>query len=360
MKELNNKHDHHEIVSKSLEVTIKVGLVLGLLAWCFIILKPFLMIILWGMIIAITIYPLYKWLRRILGNRRKLASVIVTLLMLLVILTPIVMLGSSLGEAVKWIKTTIEAKQSIIPPPPQSVQNWALIGPTLYDTWDHASQNLAGLAKEYSTQLMDGLTWLLKTLSSAGFGLLMFLVSIIISGIFLVFSEQAVKGTFLVAERLLGKLGDPTMKNAETTIRNVARGILGVAFIQSVIAGIGFLIGGVPGAGLWALIGFFLCIVQIGLLPVVLPVLIWVFFKETTTNFIIVLLFSIVALVIDNVLKPLLLGRGSPAPMLVVFLGAIGGFISFGLIGLFVGAVVLSLGYNLCLLWLRADTEEAK
>jgi predicted PurR-regulated permease PerM len=153
----------------------------------------------------------------------------------------------------------------------------------------------------------------------------------------------------------MGDHGIETVANAEITIRNVARGILGVAFIQAFLAGLGFLVAGIPGAGLWALFGFVLAIVQIGVGPVVIAVLIYAFLKLSTLTAILLTVWCIPLLLIDNVLKPLLLGRGAPVPMLIIFLGAIGGFISFGTIGLFVGAVVLSLGYNLFLLWLKGD-----
>jgi predicted PurR-regulated permease PerM len=184
-------------------------------------------------------------------------------------------------------------------------------------------------------------------------GLLLFLASIIISGIFLVYAKQCSDASLELAIRLMGERGAETVSNAEITIRNVARGILGVAFIQAFLAGIGFLVAGIPGAGLWALIGFFLAIVQIGIGPVIIGVLIYAFIKLSTMTAILLLLWCIIPMVVDNVLKPILLGRKAPVPMLVVFLGAIGGFISFGTIGLFVGAVVLSLGYALFLVWLR-------
>ncbi|MCX6268121.1 MAG: AI-2E family transporter [Bacteroidetes bacterium] len=208
---------------------------------------------------------------------------------------------------------------------------------------------------EYKSQLMIGLTWFLSMLSNAGMGVLMFIVSVIISGVFLVFADSGANATREIAVRLMGERGIETVANAEVTVRNVARGILGVAFIQAFLAGLGFLVAGIPGAGLWALISFILAIVQIGVGPVVIGVLIYAFLKLSTLTAILLTVWCIPLLVIDNVLKPLLLGRGAPVPMLVIFLGAIGGFISFGIIGLFVGAVVLSLGYNLAILWLKGD-----
>jgi len=342
-------------LSKSLEVTIKVGLVLGLVTWCFIILKPFLMIILWGVIIAIAIYPLFNFLKVRLGNRRKLAAILVTISMLALILLPIILFSGSLADAVVFVKDTMMAGKSLIPPPPDTVKAWPVIGPPVYELWHHASENLSEVAMEYKMQLMTGLTWFLSALTNAGLAVLMFFVSIIISGAFLVFGDSGANATRRIAVRLMGEQGMETVANAEVTIRNVARGILGVAFIQAFLAGLGFLVAGIPGAGLWALISFVLAIVQIGVGPVVIGVLIYAFLKMSLTTAILLAVWSILPLLADNILKPILLGRGAPVPMLVIFLGAIGGFISFGIIGLFVGAVVLSLGYNLFLAWLMAN-----
>ncbi|MFZ4521498.1 MAG: AI-2E family transporter [Bacteroidales bacterium] len=342
-------------ITKTLEVIIKVGLVLGLIIWCFLILKPFLMVTLWGVIIAIAVYPIYHKLEVILGNRGKLASVVITLLMLMILLLPIILFGSSLVDAVGYVKDAFIQGKGLIPPPTEDIKTWPVIGAPLFDLWQHASQNLAEVAIEYKEQLMTGLSWFLAMLSNAGLSVLMFFASVIIAGFFLVFSDSGAVATRRIAVRLMGERGSETVSNAEVTVRNVARGILGVAFIQAFLAGIGFLVAGIPGAGLWALIGFVLAIVQIGVGPVIIGVLIYAFLKLSMLAAILLTAWCLPLLVIDNVLKPMMLGRGAPVPMLVIFLGAIGGFISFGIIGLFVGAVVLSMGYNLFLLWLESD-----
>jgi predicted PurR-regulated permease PerM len=341
-----------DYVSRSLEVTIKVGLVVGLVLWCFILLKPFLMIGLWSIILAVAIYPLFRWLKTKLGNKRILASVLVTVFLLLLILLPVILLGGSLGQAITNMKDVFTSGKSLVPPPQESVKAWPVIGVQLYDLWYRASENMANVAIEYKAQLLIGLSWFLSALTNAGLGLLIIIGSIIISGVLLVYTEKGGDAARRIAVRLMGERGAETVANAEITIRNVARGILGVAFIQAFLAGLGFLVAGIPGAGLWALIGFVLAIVQIGVGPVIIGVLIYAFIKLSTLTAVLLLIWSIIPLTIDNVLKPLLLGHKAPAPMLVVFLGAIGGFISFGIIGLFAGAVVLSLGYDLFKLWL--------
>ncbi len=349
--------DDHGYVIKSLEVTIKVGLVLGLIVWCFMILKPFLLLILWSVILAVAIYPLFRFLKKILGNRGVIASIIVTIFLLLLILLPVFLLGGSLGNAVTFIKDSFTSGRSMIPPPQESLKEWPLIGSPLFGLWKNASDNLAGVAIEYKSQLMAGLSWFIGALTSAGLGLLIIIGSIIISGIFLVFAEPSASAARRIAARLMGSRGNEVVSKAEITIRSVARGILGVAFIQAFLAGLGFLVAGIPGAGLWALISFFLAVIQIGIAPVLIGVLIYAFIKLPTLTAILLLIWCIPLTIIDNILKPFLLGRKAPVPMLVIFLGAIGGFISFGIIGLFVGAVVLSLGYDLFLLWLANEKD---
>lgn len=352
MQDIKQSEEHHKIISTSLEVTVKIGLALGLILLCFLILRPFFLITLWGVIIAVSVHPLFLSLRKLLGGRKILSAVIITGILLLVIITPIVILGTSLVDAVLWAKDSIEAKQSILPPPPAEVQTWPLIGPTLYSLWQDAYQNLVGFASQHSNQILEGLKLLLRSITTGGVDVILFLGSIIISGGLLIFAEKAAPVTYDISERLLGRLGRPIVDESTITVRNVIRGILGVAFIQSVMAGLGFMVAGVPGAGLWAFIAFFLCMIQLGPILVMIPVLIYVFIKMSMITFILLTAWCIPILLIDNVLKPILLGRKAPAPMLVVFLGSIGGFLYFGVIGLFVGSVILSLGYKLFLIWL--------
>jgi predicted PurR-regulated permease PerM len=358
MSQQPNTPENKDYVHRSLEVTLKVGLVIGLIVWCFMIIKPFMMIALWSIILAVAIYPLFKGLKKILGNHGILASIIVTVFLLILILVPIVLLGGSLGQAVTYIKDCLTEGKSMIPPPNDAVKDWPVIGPKLFEMWEKASHNLTDFAIEYKDQLLNGLSFFLSALTNAGMGVLIVLASIIVSGVLLIYADKGGEATRRIAVRLMGPKGTVIVSNAEMTVRNVARGILGVAFIQAFLAGIGFLVAGIPGAGFWALLSFFLAIIQIGVGPVVIGVLIYAWIKLTFLTSLLLTIWCILPLTVDNVLKPLLLGRKAPAPMLVVFLGAIGGFISFGTIGLFVGAVVLSLGYYLFLLWLKNGKDE--
>jgi predicted PurR-regulated permease PerM len=348
-----------DFTEKALNTIIRIGLIVGLGIWCYNILEPFVMIVLWGLIIAVSVFPLYRWMRKKLRNRGILAATIITLIVMLVLLVPIFLLGETLYNGIASMKGILEGKDSVIPPASESVKTWPLIGPSLYQFWSSAYDNLQAVILQYRPQITSFLMGFLSAAKGAGIGFLRFLAAIIVSGFFLGLSERGGKFAEELSLRLAGKRGSEFLRAAEITIRSVARGILGVALIQATLAGVGFLIAGVPAAGLWALIGLFLCIIQIGITPVLIGVVIYMFIHASTFTAIALLIWCIIIAILDNVLKPILLGRGSESPMLVIFLGAIGGFIHSGIIGLFTGAVVLSMGYNLFLIWMKELREEA-
>ena len=173
----------------------------------------------------------------------------------------------------------------------------------------------------------------------------------------LVYSDKCARAAGALSSRLDSQRGVGFLRDAETTVRNVARGIIGVAVIQAILAGTGFSIAGIPGAGLWAMLGLILCVVQIGLAPVSFLAVVYLYATASTFTATLFLIWSIFIGLLDNVLKPILLGKGAPVPMAVIFLGSIGGFIQSGIMGLFLGAVILSLAYKLLLAWLASEPE---
>lgn len=353
MAQKNQTLSENNEMGRTLNILIKIGLILGLIVWCFLIVRPFLMITLWGVIIAVTAYPLYWWLKHKLGNRKKLASILITSLVLLIILIPFGLLAGTFIEGIGSLRSVIEGEKFLIPLPSESVKGWPLVGGYIYQFWYSASQNIEPLIKQFMPQIKEFLVWFLGAAKSTGVEFIKLIGSIIISGVFLAYSEQGGKFIRELFVRIAGNKGNELIDGAEKTVRNVSLGIVGVALIQSVLLGIGFLVAGVPGAGLWALISLFLGIIQIGVFPVTILVMIYMFIMAPTLTAILLLIWCIIVSPLDNILKPLLLGRGSKSPMLVIFLGAIGGFLLSGLIGLFFGAVILSLGYNLFHTWLK-------
>jgi predicted PurR-regulated permease PerM len=339
-------------ISRIMEVIITVALVIGLIAWCFIILAPFLNIIIWGIIMAIALHPSHLRLSKKLGNRRKWAAVLITLILLAAIIVPGFLLADSLVDKLRDLSQDFSMEELRIAPPPEKVADWPVIGNSIYQFWSSASTGLENLVKKYEPQLIKASAWLFSTVVETGFGLVQFLLSIILSGILLAsagaFSEMGQR----IFQRVAGERGPEFSSIAEQTIRNVTRGILGVAIIQALLAGLGFLLAGIPGAGLWTLLALIFAVVQIGVGPVAIPVIIYMFYSMSPVAAILFTIYFILVMLSDNILKPIILGKGSPVPMLVVFLGAIGGFIASGFLGLFTGAVILSVGYKLFQLWI--------
>jgi predicted PurR-regulated permease PerM len=242
-----------------------------------------------------------------------------------------------------------------IPPPPPGIESWPLIGAPLNRIWSIASNSLTEAVKMFAPQLKTILPGLLSASAGIGLTVLQFFFSILISGALLAKAESAAAVTRAFANRLFGDSGGEFQNLVTSTIRSVTSGILGVAVIQTVLAAGGFLVVGLPGAGLWAVIFLVAAVLQIGAL-VLIPAVMIVFATATTTTAVIFLIWCIVVGLLDNVLKPLLLGRGASVPTAVVFLGAIGGFVAMGIIGLFVGAIVLSVGYKLFLAWVEPNS----
>jgi len=346
-------------VSRIMEIIITAGLVIGLIVWCFMILAPFLNFIIWGVIIAVALYPSFITLKNLLGNRGKLAAVIITLLLLAILVVPSIILTESLVHKLKAYSTDFNADSIRIAPPPEKVADWPLIGNSLHQLWNTASNSLSSLIDQFKPQIVKASKWLFSSIVETGFGLIQFILSIILSGILLVNARNTSKITLSIFTRIAGEQGIEFATISEVTIRNVTRGILGVAIIQTLLAGIGFLIAGIPGAGLWTLLALIFAIIQIGVGPVVIPVIIYMFYAMDPTPAILFTVYFILVMLSDNILKPILLGKGSPVPMIVVFLGAIGGFLATGFLGLFTGAVILSLGYRLFQVWINDDKNMA-
>jgi len=346
-------------VNNAMEATIRIGLLVLLAAWCFEIVKPFIIPIAWGVIIAVGTYPAFLRLERRLGDKRRLAATGIVVVGLVLLLVPAFLLGGTLFDSAHALAAGLQEGTIAIPPPSESVKTWPMIGDELHAFWSQASNNLAATFSKLAPQLKAVGTWLLSTAAGAGWGLLQFVIAIAIAGVLLANAQGGSTVAYAIATRLAGDKGAEFAKLAESTVRSVTRGILGVALIQSTLIGLGFLVMGIPGAGLWALLCLILSVIQVGPFPVVLPVLIYVFSAYDTVPAVLFLIWSILTGSIDNILKPILLGRGVEVPMAIIFIGAIGGFISSGIIGLFVGAVVLVLGYGLFLAWLKEERDVA-
>jgi len=344
---------------RAVETSIYVGLIALLVIWCFLIVSPFIHPIVWGIILAIAMFPLYQRVDGLLGGRGTVAATVLVVGLLLVLLVPSVMITRSLVESATGLASQLSAGQFEVPPPPAQVADWPIIGQTVFDFWEGASQNLMTVLGQARPQLVAVGQFILAGGATAGFGIVMFGLSIVIAGVLLSAHESATTWAQQIARRLLHDQGDALVELVGNTVQSVTRGILGVALIQSILAGIGFLAANVPAAGLWTLLVLFVAVIQIPTLLVFGPILVYVFAVSSTAVAVALTIWLVIVGLCDNVLKPILLGRGVDVPMMVIFMGAIGGFILQGIIGLFVGAVVLAVSYKLLELWLEVAEEAA-
>ncbi len=332
--------------TRAIAAALRIGFIGLLIILSWLILKPFIMLVMWGIIIAVGIYPIFKKFAALLGNREKLASTLITLFALAFLIVPSYYLMESTVESVQNLAVQLEEGTFKVPPPAEDVAEWPIIGKPVYDAWKLASVNLEAAIKAFEPQIKEFAPKLFSAVAGLGVTVLLSLISIIIAGALMVKADSGEATARKVFKILIGKKGEGFTKLAGATIRSVVQGVLGVAIIQSIVSGIIMLIFDIPAAGLWALIVLFLAIIQLPPILILGPVAAYGFSILDTTSAIIFLVLSIIISMSDAFLKPLFLGRGTDVPTLVILLGAIGGMMLSGIIGLFVGAVVLALAYK--------------
>ena len=356
MTDTTTSQPDSSVVKSIIEAGIRLGLLFLLAAFSLKILSPFINLVLWAAIIAVAIYPLFQWLTRKLGGRTKTAAAVFVLVSLALILVPsFIFFGGAIEES-KAVSERVQAGTLSIPPPSPQVAEWPVIGEQAFELWSRASQNLAETLSAYEDQVHAVVQWGLGAIGGLGGTVLQFVLSILIAGLLLANAEGAVKGVTALASRFFGQDGADMVVLAEKTIRSVTIGVIGIAVIQSILSFLGMAIIGVPLASLWALLVLVLAIVQLPPIIVLAPVMVYAFAAKSTTAAIFFLVYGLLVSGSDAVLKPMLLGRGVNVPMLVILLGAIGGMISYGIIGLFVGAVVLAVAYQLLVAWVMEGT----
>lgn len=342
---------------RALEAAIYIGLAALLAFECLRILLPFLPMIAWGIIIAVAAYPAFKKLTRALGDRVALAAVLFTVALLAILIVPTFLMADSLIKAIQTVAAHMRNGDAIIPPPPDSIATWPVVGSSLSQLWTRASRDLSDVIRQFAPQIKAAIPGVLSASAGVGVTVLQLILSIVISGIVLANANSAYELTRSLANRLFGAKGSEYQQLVGNTIRSVTFGILGVAVIQSLFASIGFLVARLPAAGMWSVVFLIGAVLQVGMI-VLIPAVIYVFATAATTKAVIFLIWCMIVGLMDNVLKPILLGRGATVPIMIVFLGSIGGFVAMGIIGLFIGAIVLSVGYKLLLAWLEGTPEQ--
>jgi predicted PurR-regulated permease PerM len=348
----NTEKASNNHVSIAIDLILKVGTLFLVIFLCFKILKPFLGMLLWGLIIAIILFPIFHLLRGWLGKRNKLSSILITLIGLSVLVLPSIWLVNQLVDGIKFLAGFIHEGNLSIPPPSASVAHWPLIGNWLYENWLGLSENMGQTLKGFMPQIASWGEKTLGTLANTGLGVLQFAASIIIAGIFLVFFKEGSQSGKKIFNKVVGERGDEFLEISLHTIRNVATGVLGVAVIQTTLMGVGLILANIPLAAVWILLILVMTIAQIPVLLFNIPLIIYLFAFIDPLPAVLWGIYFLVMGMIDNILKPMIMGKGSDVPMLVIFLGALGGFIAFGFIGLFLGSIVLSLTYKIYSTWI--------
>jgi predicted PurR-regulated permease PerM len=342
-----------EVVRLSFEVAISLLLVFLILAWSIRILAPFIALIAWGAVIAISLHGPYCKMRDRLGSRG--ATVLFGVLGVGIILVPAVLFAESLITSVMNFARSVETGNFHITPPGENVKDWPLVGARVFDAWSAAATNFEDFLQEFAPQLKNLATFAVGKVAGLGITVLLFLASTVIAVALLANDKAVEQGLHRLFARLTGEENArEQMSLATGTVRSVTMGVLGVAFIQALLGGLGMVLAGVPGAGLWAIVILVLAVAQLPPLLVLLPAVLYVFANNDST--VVASVFAVWSLVVsfsDALLKPLLLGRGVNVPTLVILLGAIGGMLMSGILGLFVGAVVLALAYQLMIQWLK-------
>jgi predicted PurR-regulated permease PerM len=352
-----------KLLSKDLtETLIRFGLIAFLVVICVWVFDPFAKLALWALILAVALYPLHQRLANRLNGRQGLSATLLVVASLILIGAPTVMLGDSFAGHAKDAYTAYQNDTITIKRPDSSVAEWPIIGDKIYNAWSTAADDLPGYLKSYRPQLKQILGKVLEAAAGTAGAVLLFLCALIIAGIMMAYGGSGSQAI----QRILCRLTDPTrgvrLQTLSTaTIRSVATGVIGVAFIQALLLGVGFYLASVPAAGVLSLIVFLIGIAQLPASIISLPVVAYIWWSgdASTTINIVWTIYLIPAGMADNVLKPLLLGRGVDAPMPVILIGAMGGMVSAGIIGLFLGAVLLTVGYKVFMAWVNDDEEGA-
>lgn len=347
-------------VRNAIEIAVYLLLIFGIVAWCLQILAPFLSFLLWGIIIAVSVYKPFLKLRGILGGRNKLAVTLFVVLGLAIIVVPTWLFAGSLVGSAHDFRENLQAGQVHIPQASERVRDWPVVGAKLYTNWSQAAQNFEGWLNAHSEQVRTVADTIVHKVTGIGLAVLQFVAATLIAALFLAHAEASRAMVARFCRRLAGDQGDDMLTLTTATIRSVTVGVLGIAFIQAVLGGLGMVAVGVPGAGVWTLLILVLAIAQLPPWLVLFPVIFYVFSTHdsaaVSTMFAV---WSIIVSFLDMVLKPMMLGRGVAAPMPVILLGAIGGLVHSGIIGLFVGAVILAIGYKLFVAWMEAGRPNA-
>ena len=361
--QLDEKTIRKLISSDLMDLFIRVGLIVLVIVLAARVLAPFASLLVWALILAVALFPLHSRLARRLNDRQTLSAIILVLAGLLLIGIPTLMFGISVAQEVRDVYAAYENKKLSIGPPDAAVAQWPIFGESVYSTWKTASENFPEFLKNLPPLFNKIAKAALSLLAGTVGAVFLFIGSLIVAGIMLAYADAGSRAMKLLFTRVTDPLKGPQLQQLSAkTIRSVANGVIGVAFIQAVLVGIGFALAGIPAAGLLALVSLILGVAQLPLLLITLPAIAYIWWggDGSTAYSVFLTIYLVVAGMVDNVLKPMLLGRGVAVPMPVILVGALGGMVSGGIVGMFIGAVVLAVGYQIFMEWIGNTVNDAK
>jgi len=348
------------VSSRLLDVLIRAGLIAVLAALCYVVFAPFLTLMVWALILAVTLYPLHRALARRIGGKQGLAATIVVIAGVLLVIIPTALLMNSFGSSIHDVVNAVQHNTLQIPAPREGIRDWPIVGKRVYDSWSKAHTDLPGLVQSMQPKIGELARTALSIVANIGLAVLQFLASFIVAGIVMAYGEAGARGSRAIFERIIGGgRGESFARLSTATIRAVAQGVIGIAFVQALLVGLALLVAHVPWAGVLAAVTLVLSVAQVPALIVILPAIGYIWSSGNYGNgaavaHTVILLLAGMA---DNVLKPLMLGRGVDAPMPVVLLGALGGMATGGILGMFVGATLLALGYQIFMSWVATGPD---
>lgn len=342
-----------QLTGPFVELAIRLGALGLLLYWSLVLVSPFISIAIWSVVLTVALYPVFDWMSLRLGGRRRLAAFLITILSLFIVIGPATWLALGLIESVRVISERIDLSNLSFPPPSRAVKDWPLIGDALYQFWDLASTNFSAALAKVAPQLKPLGSSLLNIVADAGTGVLKFFVSIIVAGFLFSPAPSLVDAVNRFSHRLASKRGEEFVALAGATIRNVSRGVVGISVLQALLAGIGLMIAGIPASSLIASAVLILGIIQIGPSIILIPLIIWSWTAMETTTALLFTAYMVPVNLLDNILRPIVMGRGLETPMLVTLIGVIGGTLAYGITGLFLGPIILAVIWELLVAWIR-------
>jgi predicted PurR-regulated permease PerM len=344
---------YDRLTARGIELAIRLAVLGLLLYFAFVLIRPFITIAIWSVVLTVALYPAYERMVRLCGGRRRLAAILLTIISLLIVIGPAAWLALGLIDSIQKLSEHVDLSTLKVPEPSARVKSWPLVGDAIYQFWELAAANLQAALARIAPQLKPIARSLLGIAAGTGAGAIKFLIAIVIAGLLFPPAPAMVDALRTLSRRLALEQGETFVQIAGTTIRAVARGVIGISALQAFLIGVGVVTAGIPAAAFITSAALILGIIQIGPAIVVIPLIIWSWTTMETTTALLFTAYMVPVSLLDNVLRPLVMGRGLDTPIVVILIGVIGGTLSLGITGLFLGPIILAVIWELSVAWIK-------